>query len=203
MEIAHAVVDADGSGPCDKVLGKVLGWFPALEVDGQVECDANGLDVSEEVHTPLPKLVVDLLAGAFIEPSGGGFDFNVRAQGVGFGVEVLKQDRQAVFPILQDVFEATASAGLQAERDLLDCESSVEAGFVFGGNLGEDFGFQASLEQLSYGIRAGPKDVDLLQVHLLAFRTDEEVPFSDFAGGGVDAFEVSDFHLCLTVVLSG
>ena len=54
---------------------------------------------------------MDLLAGAFIEPSGGGFDFYVLAQGVGFGVEVLDQDSQAVFAVLQDVLEATAPAG--------------------------------------------------------------------------------------------
>ena len=35
-QVTEAVVDGDGFGSCDEVLGEVLGRFPALEVDGQV-----------------------------------------------------------------------------------------------------------------------------------------------------------------------
>lgn len=69
MEVAHAVVNADGSCPGDKVLGKVLRGFPALEVHGQMEGDTDRFDVGQEVHAPLCQFVVDLLAGAFIELS--------------------------------------------------------------------------------------------------------------------------------------
>lgn len=36
VQVADAVVDADGSCSGDEVMGEVPGWFPALEVDGQV-----------------------------------------------------------------------------------------------------------------------------------------------------------------------
>ena len=127
----------------------------------------------------------------------------MRAQGVGFGVEVLQEDREAVFTVLQDIFEPPSSSGLEPEGNFLDGDGGVVAGFVFGGDVGQDFRFESALEELANRIGAGSEDVHAFEVHLLAFGTDEQVPFSDFAGGGVDAFKVSDFHLWLTVVLSG
>lgn len=146
---------------------------------------------------------MDLLAGAFIEPSGRGFDFDVRAEGVGFSVEVLKQNREAVFPVLQDVLEPPSPSRLEPEGNFLDGNGGVVPGFVFGGDVGQDFGFQASLEELAHRVGAGPEDIDVFQVHLLAIRTDKKVPFSDFAGVYIQSFEVFDFHLWLTVVLCG
>ena len=93
VQVADTVVDADGSCPGDEVLGEVLGWFPALKVDRQVQDDADRFDGREEVHPPFGEFVVDLEAGALIEPTGRGFDLDVRALAVGFGVEVLEQDR--------------------------------------------------------------------------------------------------------------
>ena len=84
---------------------------------------------------------MDFLAGAFVQPSGRGFDFDVCALGVGFGVEVLYQDGKAVFPVLQDVFEATASSGLDSEVYPVELDGGVVAFIVGLHDLGQGFGF--------------------------------------------------------------
>ena len=61
MKVAHAVVDADGSRPGHKVLGEVLGRFPALEIHRQMQGNADWINVSKEIHTPLGQLEVDLV----------------------------------------------------------------------------------------------------------------------------------------------
>ena len=146
---------------------------------------------------------MNLVAGTLIEPARGGFDLYVGAQGIRFCIEVLNKNRKAIFPVLQDVFKAPSSTGLQPKRDVSDGEGGVIAGFVFHGDFREDVGLQSSLEQLSYGINARPKNVDVAQVHLLAFRANKQVSFSDFPGGDVQSFKVFDFHVWLTVVLCG
>lgn len=120
------------------------------------------------MHSPFGEFVVNLEAGAFVEPAGRGFDLDVGALAVGFGVEVLDQDGQAVFAVLQDVLKTPSPAGLDAEGNAPDGDGGIEAGFVGGDDLGQGFGFQSSLEQLSYGIDTGTEDVDVLEVHLLA-----------------------------------
>ena len=144
-----------------------------------------------------------LLAGTFIEPSGGGFDFTVSAGVVRFCVEVLQEDGQAVFPVLKNVFEATTSTGLDFKFDAFDGDGGVVAFVVGLDDLGQGFGFQSALEQLAYGIHTGPEDVDVLQVDLLAFRADEQIPFADFSGADVHSFKVFEFHLWPSVDVCG